>query len=77
MGMINNEAVLTIKDDKWVHTGDAIDTAFLALGLKASIKDVPKIEYRIPYEPEQKYSAVFFKEKGRNSYEQSYSNRSR
>ena len=62
MGMINNEAVLTIKDDKWVHTGDAIDTAFLALGLKASIKDVPKIEYRIPYEPEQKYSAVFFKE---------------
>ena len=63
MGTINNEASLKLKNHKWVHTGDAIDTAFLALGLKASIKDIPKVEFRIAYEPEQKYSAVFFKQK--------------
>lgn len=63
MGTINNEASLKLENHKWVHTGDAIDTAFLALGLKASIKDIPKVEFRIAYEPEQKYSAVFFKQK--------------
>ena len=63
MGMINNEASLKLENHKWHHTGDAIDTAFLALGLKASINDVPKAEYRIAYEPAQKYSAVFFKQK--------------
>ena len=63
MGMINNEASLKLENHKWNHSGDAIDTAFLALGLKASINDVPKAEYRIAYEPAQKYSAVFFKQK--------------
>lgn len=62
MGMINNEASLKLENHKWSHTGDAIDTAFLALGLKASINDVPKAEYRINYEPAKKYSAVFFKQ---------------
>ena len=63
MGMINNEASLKLENHKWSHSGDAIDTAFLALGLKASINDVPKAEYRMAYEPAQKYSAVFFKQK--------------
>ena len=63
MGTINNEASLKLENHKWVHTGDAIDTAFLALGLKASIGDIPKVEYRIAYEPALKYSAVFFKQK--------------
>ena len=63
MGMINNEASLKLENHKWSHSGDAIDTAFLALGLKASVNDVPKAEYRIAYEPAQKYSAVFFKQK--------------
>lgn len=62
MGTINNEATLKLENHKWVHTGDAIDTAFLALGLKASINDIPKIKYRIAYEPAQKYSAVFFEQ---------------
>ncbi len=62
MGFINNEAILKFEDNKWVHSGDAIDTAFLALGMKMPIKDTPKIEYRIQYEPSLKYSAVFFKE---------------
>ena len=61
MGFINNEAILKFEDNKWVHSGDAIDTAFLALGMKMPIKDTPKIEYRIQYEPSLKYSAVFFK----------------
>ena len=63
MGTINNEASLKLENHKWVHTGDAIDSAFLALCLKASIGDVPKVEYRIAYEPALKYSAVFFRQK--------------
>ncbi len=63
MGTINNEASLKLENHKWVHTGDAIDSAFLALGLKASIGAVPKVEYRIAYEPALKYSAVFFRQK--------------
>ena len=62
MGFINNEAVLKFEDNKWVHSGDAIDTAFLALGLKVPIKNIFKIKYKIAYEPSLKYSAVFFEE---------------
>lgn len=65
MGTINNEATLKIEDNKWIHTGDAIDTAFLALGLKASVKNKAKLVYRIAYEPVLKYSAVFFEENGK------------
>lgn len=65
MGMMNNEAVLKLENKKWVHTGDAIDIAFLALGLKASIKDIPKIKFKIAYEPVLKYSAVFFEKNGK------------
>ena len=60
MGTINNESILKLENYKWIHTGDAIDTAFLALGLKASVKDIPEVKYRIAYEPALKYSAVFF-----------------
>ena len=62
MGFINNEAILKFEDNKWFHSGDAIDIAFLALGMKMPIKDTSKIEYRIQYEPSLKYSAVFYKE---------------
>ena len=60
MGTINNEATLKLENKKWIHSGDAIDIAFLALGLKSNIKDLPKVKQRIVYEPAQKYSAVFF-----------------
>ena len=60
MGVINNEATLKFENGKWTHLGDAIDTAFLALGMKAEIKDTPNVNYKIVYEPELKYSAVFF-----------------
>lgn len=60
MGVINNEATLKFENGKWTHLGDAIDTAFLALGMKAEVKDTPNVNYKIVYEPELKYSAVFF-----------------
>lgn len=64
MGVINNEAILEVQDGNWVYSGDAIDIAFLALGLKHSPINIPKIKYRIVYEPSLKYSAVFYDKKG-------------
>ena len=63
MGVINNEATLKFENGKWTHLGDAIDTAFLALGMKSEVKDTPNVNYKIVYEPELKYSAVFFEDK--------------
>lgn len=63
MGVINNEATLKFENGKWTHLGDAIDTAFLALGMKAEVKDTTNVNYKIVYEPELKYSAVFFEDK--------------
>lgn len=55
-GVINNEASI---NDKIM--GDSIDIAFLVLGKKANINtDNIKILKRIPYESENKYSAVFY-----------------
>ena len=58
LGLINNEAVM---DD--VHQfGDSIDMAFLALAQKMKI-DPSNIEIidKIPYESQNKYSAVFYR----------------
>ena len=57
LGVINNEAVLT--DNKKI--GDSIDLAFLVLGkkLKVNMHNIKIIE-RVPYESENKYSAVFY-----------------
>ncbi|MBE6148093.1 MAG: HAD family hydrolase [Firmicutes bacterium] len=57
LGTINNEAI--IEKDNLI--GDSIDLAFLILGKKAkvSLKDVNVLEI-IPYESENKYSAVFY-----------------
>ena len=56
-GVLNNEA--TIDENK--RMGDSIDLAFLVLGHKMNIntKDI-KILETIPYESENKYSAVFY-----------------
>ena len=63
LGVINNEALLEYRNDEWVHFGDSIDIAFLALGekLKINIENVDVIA-NIPYESENKYSAVFYEE---------------
>ena len=60
-GVINNEA--SIDEEKRI--GDSIDIAFLVLGKKLSvdISDVSILE-RIPYESENKYSAVFYEMNG-------------
>ena len=60
LGIINNEANIDKKP-----IGDSIDIAFLILGekLKVSKKDI-KILETIPYESENKYSAVFYELNG-------------
>lgn len=62
MGYINNEATLKFEEGKWKYSGDAIDTAFLALGMKIPIKNIPQIKQRIHYESYLKYSAVMYEE---------------
>ncbi len=61
LGTINNEAKLS-EDERF---GDSIDIAFLVLGRKANVKtnDI-KIIDSIPYESENKYSAVFYEKDG-------------
>lgn len=64
MGVLNNEASLVKKNRSFEHFGDSIDIAFLSMGMKLNVnsKDADIIKM-IPYESENKYSAVFFKEK--------------
>jgi len=61
LGTINNEA--SISDNKRI--GDSIDIAFLVLGEKEKVetKDIKVLEM-IPYESENKYSAVFYEKDG-------------
>ena len=56
-GVLNNEATI----DEHKKIGDSIDLAFLVLGkkLKIDTKDIKILEI-IPYESENKYSAVFY-----------------
>ncbi|MDO5569274.1 MAG: HAD-IC family P-type ATPase [bacterium] len=63
MGVLNNEAKLEKINNKFEKFGDSIDIAFLVLGkkLKVDISNT-KILDMIPYESENKYSAVFFEE---------------
>ncbi len=67
LGVLNNEAKLEKTKSGYEHIGDSIDVAFLSLGLKAKVNiDDIKITNRINYESENKYSAVFYKEKGKD-----------
>ncbi len=63
VGVLNNEAGLSLENGKWNSYGDSIDIAFLALGKKLNI-DISNTQKlaSIPYESENKYSAVYFKE---------------
>lgn len=61
LGVLNNEAGLTKENDTWRYYGDSIDIAFLALGKKLGIEKVNyEILNSIPYESENKFSAVFY-----------------
>lgn len=60
LGVMNNEAHLEYENDEWVSWGDSVDIAFLSLALKAKCGEmVPKVEV-IPYESENRYSAVYY-----------------
>ena len=66
LGIINNEATLEKKDQNFKALGDSIDIAFLALGMKTKVnKDDMKIIKQIPYESENKFSAVFYEMGGK------------
>ncbi len=61
LGSINNEADLNFVNNKWQYYGDSIDIAFLALGKKMNVNiSNTNIYDQIPYESENKYSAVFY-----------------
>ena len=58
LGVINNEAKITSNS----RIGDSIDLAFLVLGKKLNITtDSIEILEMIPYESQNKYSAVFYR----------------
>lgn len=64
LGVLNNEAKFSTSE----IIGDSIDIAFLVLGEKMKVNtDNIDILETIPYESENKYSAVFYK-KGRKTY---------
>ena len=63
IGLLNNEAGLEYDSGVWTSFGDSIDIAFLALARKAKVSaDSSKKVASIPYESENKYSAVYYKE---------------
>ncbi len=63
LGAINNEAKLVKKNKGFERFGDSMDIAFLALGMKtkANTEKYDIIDI-IPYESENKYSAVYYKQ---------------
>ena len=62
LGAINNEAFFEKKGKIYNMYGDSIDIAFLVLGEKSNIdKSSVEVVGTIPYESENKYSAVFYK----------------
>ena len=65
MGLLNNEAGFSKKDGKFTHFGDSIDIAFRVLAAKAEVTTKGyKTVHQIPYESENKYSAVFVEKDG-------------
>jgi len=62
LGSLNNEAGIEKNDLNYEYFGDSIDVAFKVLGEKAKIELTDyEILGRIPYESENKYSAIFYK----------------
>ncbi len=62
MGLLNNEAGIECVEDIWTSYGDSVDIAFLTLARKADVDyDKNEIIGGIPYESENKYSAVFYR----------------
>lgn len=66
LGVLNNEGHLEKRKGVFESYGDSIDIAFLSLGrkLKVSNSEYEIVEV-IPYESENKYSAVFYESNGK------------
>jgi len=70
-GVLCNEATLQHDEGVWVHEGDAIDVALLALGHKRGLSPaaarVDRVMHaEIPFESERRFAAVFFEHQGRH-----------
>ena len=65
LGELNNESIFSKKQGKFEYFGDSIDIAFKVMAKKLKVKTKEyKIVKSIPYESENKYSAVFFEYQG-------------
>lgn len=68
VAVLSNEGVLRKNEEGWEHTGDAMDVALLAMAYKtgkspeAFKKDVEIVQV-VPYESENKFSGVYYKQK--------------
>lgn len=65
-----NEADLEKESDNWESKGDTVDIALLALGFKIGydpnkMREETEIIHEIPFESENKYAAMFYKEDGK------------
>ncbi|MBQ8908690.1 MAG: HAD-IC family P-type ATPase [Clostridia bacterium] len=66
MGELNNEAKFKEKDGKAEYFGDSIDIAFKVMAKKIGVnKRGYKTLSQIPYESENKYSALFYENDGK------------
>jgi magnesium-transporting ATPase (P-type) len=67
--VLSNEGILNRNQEKWDHTGDAVDVALLAMAWKAGKspddfkKDIEVVQL-VPYESENKFSGIYYKQHG-------------
>ncbi|MDI6899128.1 MAG: HAD-IC family P-type ATPase [Methanolinea sp.] len=67
VAVICNEGTLYREDGTWVHSGDAMDVALLALGYKAGLvpdevrNGIENVAH-VPFESERMYAAVYYRE---------------
>jgi magnesium-transporting ATPase (P-type) len=59
-----NDGFLGQRDDAWVHHGDAVDVALLAMAAKlgigrAAVESASPRIFQIPFEPEHRFAATF------------------
>lgn len=71
--ILANEGILRKTDQGWEHSGDSVDVAIRALAYKIGkdpgfFKEKGEVVELIPYESEQKFSAVFFRHHDKTWY---------
>lgn len=69
-GVLCNEAELIRHGPDWEHQGDAIDVAFLALGIKRgykleNVRNAVHVVREIPFESDRKYAATIYNKAGK------------